>query len=256
MTSEELLSGAGEMRTHEEGTPLLLVVDDDDAVRRMMRLAFSTVGFGVVTTADGDDALRAAKTQRPEAVVVDARLAAGLSGQELVSALKAQADAVPVIVVSGDSRAETRIECIRRGADDFVEKPFAPDELERRLRFLLRHDEAPPDPGDAVRVGDLKIDMERQIVFRDGTMLRLSVTDWTLLQILIVHDGEAVLHRELLVQALGRRQADAIELLQVCIARLRSRIDSTTSGSKIVDFHGVGYALGYAPARQPRSGGK
>ncbi len=237
------------MRPAGEGAPLILVVDDDEALTRMLRLALSTGGFRISSAADGEAALRAASEQRPDAVLVDVRLSAGISGPELVSALKAQTDDVPVIVVSADAAAETRVECLRRGADDFVEKPFSPDELDQRLRFLLRHDEAPPDPGDAVRIGDLRIDVNRRVVFREGALLRLSLTSWTLLEMLIAHDGEAVLHRELLVQTLGRRYARDMELLQACIERLRSTIDSSTSGSKIVDFHGVGYALGYSAVR-------
>ncbi|MBF6600036.1 MAG: response regulator transcription factor [Dehalococcoidia bacterium] len=243
------------MRPAGEGGPLILVVEDDKALTRMIRLTLSTVGFRIITAAEGASALRAATAQQPDAILVDVRLPPGISGPELVGALKLQAD-VPVIVVSGDSRAETRIECTRRGADDFIEKPFNPDELERRLRFLLRHDESPSDPGDAMRLGDLSVDMERQAVFRDHAMLRLSVTDWTLLQTLTAHDGAAVLHRELLVQALGRRHALDTELLQACIERLRIRIDGAIGGSKIIDFHGVGYALGYPVVRPSRGGGK
>lgn len=235
--------------------PLILVVDDDPALRRMIRLALASDGFEVALAEDGEAALRLAPERAPAAILLDVRLSDGPDGQDVLSALKARDD-TPVIVVSGDSDEALRIACMERGADEFLDKPFAPDALERHLRYLLRHDEAPPDPDIAVRIGDLSIDMTRQVVFRDGAMIRLSLTTWTLLELLITADGEAVLYRELLTHALGRTHARDVELLRVCIERLRSKVDSPTSGSKIVDFHGVGYALGYAPQRARGGGGK
>jgi DNA-binding response OmpR family regulator len=235
--------------------PLVLLVEDDAAIRRMVTLVLSSAGLSVAQAGDGESALQLARERPPAAVLLDARLAAGMSGLDALSALKAERD-VPILIMSGDTSEQVQLDAMARDADDFIVKPFQPDTLEQHLLFLLRRDVAPPDPDRCVRVGDLLIDMPRQVVFRDGTMIHLSLTGWTLLELLIAHRGEAVLHRELLTRALGRVHARDVELLHACVARLRSKIDSTTSGSKIVDLHAVRYALAYTPQWPANSGAK
>ena len=215
----------------------------------MVSLVLSTEGFRVVRPPPTESPrLRLARDEPPAAAILDVRLSQGLDGLDVLTALKAERE-VPVLVFTGDSDVALRIECMERGADDFIDKPFSPEKLERHVRFLMRSDETPPDPDRAVRVGDLMIDMERAMVFRDGQMLPLGLTGWSLLDLLISHDGEAVLYRELLARALGRGHASHFDLLKACIDRLRVKIDTPTSASKIIDFHGVGYALAYTPVR-------
>jgi two-component system, OmpR family, KDP operon response regulator KdpE len=233
--------------------PLVLLVEDDAAVRRMERLALTTAGFRIAEAPDGETALRLLHEQ-PAAAVLAINRNAEHPAIETLRAIKEQGD-TPVIIMSADTDTESRIECIAAGADDGLDKPFAPARLELQVRFLLRGEIASPDPADAVRLGDLLLDMPRQAVFRGGQMIRLGLGDWTLLELLVEHNGEGVLHRELLTRALGRTHSRDIDLLRACIERLRRKIDSPTSGSKIVDFHGVGYALGYAPVSGARSGG-
>jgi DNA-binding response OmpR family regulator len=234
--------------------PLILLIEDDAAVRRMERLVLTTAGFGIAEAADGETALRLLHEQRADAAVLAINRNAEPRAVDTLRAIKAQAD-TPVIIMSADTDTESRIECIAAGADDGLDKPFAPARLEQQVRFLLRGEIALPDAADAVRVGDLLLDMSQQAVFRHGRMIRLGLGDWTLLELLVEHNGEGVLHRELLTRALGRTHARDIDLLRACIDRLRRKIDSSTSGSKIVDFHGVGYALGYAPLRPPSASG-
>jgi two-component system KDP operon response regulator KdpE len=196
-----------------------------------------------------------AREQKPAAILIDVHLAKRHGGLDVLAAVKADRD-VPTLVMSADADQALRLEAIQRGADDYLYKPFDTDDLEQRLKFLLRADEPPPDPDQAIGVGDLAVDTAREAIFRKGEMIRLSLTDWRLFELLLAHNGEAVLYRELLTRALGRSQAAQIELLQACIGRLREKLDSGVTGSKIVDFHGVGYALAYSPVRPHTNSGK
>ena len=234
--------------------PLILLVEDDAAVRRMERVVLTTAGLGIAEAADGETALRVMQEQRPDAVVLAINRNAEPRAVEMLRAIKVQGD-TPVIIMSADTDTESRIECIAAGADDGLDKPFAPARLEQQVRFLLRGEMASPEPADAVRVGDLLLDMEGQAAFRGGQMIRLGLGDWTLLELLVEHNGEGVLHRELLTRALGRVHARDNDLLRACIERLRRRIDSTTSGSKSSTFTGwvrAGVRAGAGVARGRR----
>ncbi len=221
--------------------PLLLVVDDEVGVLRLMKLELSAQGFRVVTASDGDEALRIAEEQRPDAVVLDIMMP-GLSGLEVMRRLRERSN-VPIILVTAKDKDSDKVRGLELGADDYVVKPFNPDELGARIRAVLRRMLA-QDVERVVRAGSLEIDLARRLVHKNGEQVTLTRTEWLLLQHLAANAGKVLLAPELLSKVWGPEYRDDLQYLRVWVSRLRAKIEDVPAEPRIIKtLPGIGYML-------------
>ncbi|MES4791860.1 MAG: DNA-binding response regulator [Chloroflexota bacterium] len=221
--------------------PLLLVVDDEPAVLRLIQLELGARGFRVVTASNGEEALRLAEEQRPDAVVLDLMMP-GLSGLEVMRRLRERSN-VPIVLVTAKDRASDKIRGLESGADDYVVKPFNPDELGARIRAVLRRTVA-GEVQRVIRAGNVEIELDRRLVHKSGAQVSLTRTEWLLLQHLAANPDKVILGPELLTKVWGPEYRDDLQYLRVWVSRLRSKLEDTPSEPRIIrTLPGIGYML-------------
>lgn len=229
------------LETTMTSEPLLLVVDDEVGVLRLMKLELSAQGFRVVTASDGEEALRIAEEQRPDAVVLDIMMP-GISGLEVMRRLRERTN-VPVILVTAKDKDSDKIRGLELGADDYVVKPFNPDELGARIRAVLRRMLA-QDVERLIRAGNVEIDLARRLVHKNGEQVALTRTEWLLLQQLAANAGKVMLAQELLSKVWGPEYLDDLQYLRVWVSRLRAKIEDVPAEPRIIKtLPGIGYML-------------
>jgi two-component system KDP operon response regulator KdpE len=221
--------------------PLLLVVDDEAGVLRLMKLELTAQGFRVITAADGEEALRLAEEQRPDAIVLDIMMP-GISGLEVMRRLRERSN-VPIILVTAKDKDSDKVRGLELGADDYVVKPFNPDELGARIRAVLRRAVA-AEVDRVVRAGNVEIDLNRRLVHKNGEQVSLTRTEWLLLQHLAANPDKVILAPELLSKVWGPEYRDDLQYLRVWVSRLRAKIEDAPSEPRIIKtLPGIGYML-------------
>ncbi|GIW17420.1 response regulator transcription factor [Tepidiforma sp.] len=221
--------------------PLLLVVDDEAGVLRLMKLELTAQGFRVITAADGEEALRLAEEQRPDAIVLDIMMP-GISGLEVMRRLRERSN-VPIILVTAKDKDSDKVRGLELGADDYVVKPFNPDELGARIRAVLRRAVA-AEVDRVVRAGNVEIDLNRRLVHKNGEQVSLTRTEWLLLQHLAANPDKVILAPELLSKVWGPEYRDDLQYLRVWVSRLRAKIEDAPAEPRIIKtLPGIGYML-------------
>ena len=220
----------------------ILVVDDEPAIRRLLRNTLLRAGYTVVEAEDGRGALRMAAADRPDAVLLDLGLP-DRDGLGVIPLLRKQGDAV-ILVVSARDAVEEKVTALDLGADDFVTKPFDTEELLARLRVALRH-RGPADAApQVVERGDLSIDLDRRLVSRAGEAVHLTRKEHDVLAVLTRQIGRIVTHEKLLSACWGGDDDPRIEYLRIVIRNLRQKLEAPDPvGSVIANELGVGYRL-------------
>ena len=217
----------------------LLLVEDDAALVRTLRLGLGARGYLVEAADQGRLALAAARERVPDVVLVDLGLP-DMDGVEVVRELRSWTD-VPVLVLSARDAEASKVAALDAGADDYVTKPFGMDELLARLRAALRR-AAPREPTTAVRAGDVTIDLTARRVDRAGIRVHLTPTEWHLMEVLVQSAGRLVTQRELLQEVWGPQYSRETNYLRVYIAQLRRKLeDDPSSPRHILTDPGVGY---------------
>lgn len=225
--------------------PLVLAIDDEAGIRRLLKMLLSQAGYRVATAADGEAGLSAAAELQPDIVLLDI-LIPKLSGFEVLAKLKEADPLRPVVMCTVSSDEQTRLKALEQGADDFIAKPFRHDDLISHIRFLLTSPGEGAARSHVVRLGELEIDLHHQTVQRNGEPLLLSKTEWQLLALLASYDGEPALFSDLLVKVWGPDYRDDLDYLRVWMARLGEKLDGPGADEPVIlAFHGVGYRLNY-----------
>jgi two-component system KDP operon response regulator KdpE len=223
------------------GNGTILIIDDEPQIRRVVRHALD--GFGtILEAATGRDGLDLAAARRPDLVILDLGLP-DMAGASVCTEIR-RWSSVPVVVLSARHSDHEKITLFEAGADDYVTKPFSPEEFEARVRAHLRRARLGPVPGDGgpIEVDGLKIDMARKSIGRDGEDIRLTPTEWDLLRALVADAGKALTHAELFRTVWGRSDGDAQANLRVHVANLRRKIERDAVRPRlIVTEPGVGY---------------
>lgn len=220
----------------------VLVVDDEVAIRRLLRSTLIRAGYAVVEAEDARGALRQAAAEQPSAVLLDLGLP-DRDGLTIIPLLRAQGDAV-VLVVSARDATDEKVTALDLGADDYVTKPFDTDELLARLRVALRHQGLSDASPKIVRRGDLSIDLDRRIVERGGEEVHLTRKEHDVLGVLTRHIGRVVTHERLLAACWGSEEEPRVEYLRIVIRNLRQKLEVPGAvGSVISNELGVGYRL-------------
>ena len=218
----------------------VLVVDDEPQILRALETTLRGAGYDVETAHDGETALTRAAARPPEAVILDLVLP-DRSGIEVCRELRAWLKA-PVLVLSAVGEERDKVEALDAGADDYVTKPFGIDELLARLRAALRRADAPGDP--VLEIGELKIDLDKRVVQRDGEAVSLTPHEFALLRYLAENEGRLLTHRSILREVWGPSYQSESHYLHVYVSQLRRKIEpDPTRPRYLLTEAGAGYRL-------------
>jgi two-component system KDP operon response regulator KdpE len=233
--------------------PLVLAVDDEPGILRLINLVLSNNGFRVMVAEDGMEALRIAERHRPDLVILDVRMPQ-MGGIEVMRKLRERIT-TPIILLTAKSNDEDKIFGLESGADDYLVKPFNPGELSARARAVIRRSHRLPGNGTTVKADGVEVDLDRRLVTKDGQLVSLTRTEWRLLQELATNAGRVMLNAELLGSVWGSDYRDDLQYLRVWISRLRSKIERVPGDPKIlVTFPGIGYMFTSAGSHENGNG--
>jgi len=223
----------------------VLVVDDEVAIRRFLRVSLAARGYSVLEAATARQAMEVAAAEQPEIVILDLNLP-DTDGIEVTRRLR-EWSSVPIIVLSVRGQDEDKIAALDAGADDYLTKPFSTGELLARIRVALRHAARTADE-PIITVGDLVVDVARRIVTVSGREISLTPIEYAVLKALALHAGKVLIHRYLMQEVWGPGYDPDTNLLRVNISKLRHKIEADPARPRyIVTEPGVGYRLRAAP---------
>lgn len=217
----------------------ILIADDDAQMLRAVRITLTARGYDVVTAADGKQALDLAISKHPDLIILDLGMP-GLNGIEVTQAIRGWSQA-PILVVSGRSESWEKVEALDAGADDYVTKPFSADELLARIRALTRRSPAGADEA-VVRFGDVTVNLAAHVVTRAGASVRLTPTEWRLLETLVRNHDKLVTRETLLTEVWGPQYTTDTGYLRLYIAQLRKKLEPEPAKPRyLLTDAGMGY---------------
>lgn len=217
----------------------ILIADDDPQILRALRITLSARGYEVVTAPDGRSALNAAIDTHPDLIVLDLGMP-GLTGIEVIEAVRGWSQ-LPILVVSGRSDSMDKVDALDAGADDYVTKPFAADELLARIRALSRRTPAATDE-PVVSFGDVSVDLAARVVTRAGTTVRVTPTEWRLLELLIRNPDRLVTRETILTEVWGPQYTTDTGYLRLYLSQLRKKLEPEPSHPRyLLTEAGMGY---------------
>lgn len=225
-------------------TAAILVIEDDPAIQRFLRVSLAGHGYDVVESDTGKDGLLQAASRQPDLVILDLGLP-DMDGVELVKQLR-QWSPVPVIVVSARGKEQDKIVALDAGADDYLTKPFGVGELMARVRVALRHAAvADTETGDPVYTfEELKVDLLHRRVTVGEKQVHLTPNEFKLLATLVKHAGMVMTHRQLLKEVWGPGSGNETHYLRVYMNQLRQKLELDPARPKyLLTEPGVGYRL-------------
>lgn len=232
--------------------PLVLVADDEPRITKLVSIALGEEGFRVVRAGSGEEALAKAEELRPDIVLLDIVMP-DLDGIEVMRQLRERRP-VPVILLTAKGSTADKAKGLDLGADDYIAKPFHPDELVARVRAVLRRSSGAQPGFGVLRFDDVEIDLERRMVTRADELVQLSRTEWLLLQHLAANAGKVVLHTELLTKVWGPEYRDDLQYLRVWVSRVRRKLGALPGEpGRIKTFQGIGYLLDVEPPVRPET---
>lgn len=231
----------------------VLVVDDDAVLGRALTVNLQARGYDVECLATGRAALAAAAARAPDAVILDLGLP-DLDGMEVLAGLRCWTD-LPVLVLSARAGQPDTVAALDAGADDMVTKPFGMDELLARLRAALRRASRPTTGGvPVVDAGAFAVDLQARQALVDGAVVRLTPTEWSLLEVLARHPDQVVSHAQLLQDVWGPGCEGQNHYLRVHVAALRRKLEPTPSAPRhLLNDARLGYRLS-TRGRDPSAG--
>jgi DNA-binding response OmpR family regulator len=218
----------------------VLVIEDDPTVGQFVKRGLEEARYTVDLVADGEEGEALASSQPYDLVVLDLRLP-GRSGQQVLRNLRARNFERPILVLTAQDAVDAKVETLRAGADDYVTKPFAFEELLARVEALARRPRAIVSP--RIAVADLEVDLDARIVTRAGQPIELTPKEFLVLEYLARHAGR-VLSRTLITEyAWGYHFDPGTNIVDVVINHLRKKIDAAHDKKLIATVRGVGYVL-------------
>ncbi len=227
--------------------PLILVIEDEPAIRRFLRATLAQRGYALREAGSGADGLAQAAEKPPDLVILDLGLP-DLDGLDLIGRLRAWLPA-PIIVLSARGQERDKVAALDLGADDYLTKPFGVEELAARIRVALRHAERlrrPPGQADdpVFTIGDLRVDLARRQVSVGDTEVHLTPIEYRLLETLVRHAGKVLTHRQILREVWGPGYAEEAHYVRVYMGQLRHKIEADPARPRYLRTEaGVGYRL-------------
>lgn len=229
-----------------QSKPLILIVDDEPQIRRLLTLMLEANGYRVLTAASGQESLVLAAQHQPALVLLDIGLP-DMPGQAVLQRLREWSQ-VPTIILSVRDDERGKVAALDGGADDYVTKPFNADELLARLRVALRRANNKEDQA-WFRADDLLVEFAARRVTVQGREIRLTKLEYDLLRLLVRHAGKVLTHSQILREVWGPTHEQDTHYLRVYVAHLREKIESSPEAPrKILTELGVGYRFAAPPA--------
>jgi two-component system, OmpR family, KDP operon response regulator KdpE len=220
----------------------VLIIEDEPAIRTVLRVLLEAEGYRVV---EADTALRAeieARSHKPDLLLIDLGLPDG-DGLVVIRRVRAWSQ-VPIVVLSARAMEEQKVAALDAGADDYVTKPFSAPELLARLRAALRRNVRSTSPQAALQFGTLRIDLARREAHRDGAEVHLTPLEYRVLECLARQLGAIIMQRQLIREVWGPERQDDSRSLRVCIKNLRAKIEPDPRQPRyLVTETGLGYRL-------------
>ena len=219
----------------------VLIVDDEPAVRRFLRVTLAAQSYNILEATTGQEALATAAKDKPDIIVLDIGLP-DIDGVEVTKLLRQWTD-MPIIVLSVRGSEGDKIAALDAGADDYLTKPFSVGELLARIRAALRR-VTQKSGGPIFTNGSLKVDLSRRLITVSSLEVQLTPTEYELLGVLITHAGKVLTHHFLLQEVWGVEYGEELHMLHVNISNLRRKIEQDSAHPQlIITEPGVGYRL-------------
>ena len=229
-----------------------LVVDDDEAVLRLVAAVFEDGHYELVLARDGEQALEAAAEQAPDVVVLDLSLP-GVPGLEVCRRLATWFEG-PILILSGHDEEDVVVEALDLGADDYLTKPFRPKELRARVQALERRSLQSPPSTAVMQFGELRIDLARRRVAREGREIRLTRTEFDILAFLVQKREMVVTPSAIMEKVWGAHQGDYVQTIRVHVGHIRKKIELEPSHPRyLVTEAGVGYRFAVPEAENAQA---
>lgn len=222
--------------------PLILIIEDEQPIRRFLRASLAAEGYRLNEAESGQQGLRLASQQPPDLVILDLGLP-DQDGQQVLKSLREWLTA-PIIILSARDQENQKVQALDSGADDYVTKPFGTAELLARMRTALRHSSVGPETSPVFTVGDITVDLAARLVRVHQAPVHLTPLEYKLLATLIKHAGKVLTHRFLLQEVWGPGHADETHSLRVFMASLRRKLEADSARPHyLLTEPGVGYRL-------------
>jgi len=225
----------------EKIKPLILVIDDEPQIRRLLQMTLTAHDYDVTVAATGQDGLNAAASKPPELIILDMNLP-DIHGIEVLKRLR-EWYTHPVMVLSVVNDEDTIVKALDLGADDYLTKPFGVPELLARLRVCFRHNRS--EAAEPIfKSGPLTVDFTKREVFIDNGQVHLTTTEFKMLSLFVQHAGKVLTHQHILREVWGPGSTQDIQYLRVYIGHLRSKLEADQNLPQlIITEPGVGYRL-------------
>ena len=220
----------------------ILIVDDEAAIRKFLRLSLECDAFNVIEAANAKDGIRELIGRRPEAVILDLGLP-DMDGIEAIHLIR-EWSSTPIIVLTVKDDEDSKVRALDAGADDYLTKPFSVPELMARLRAALRRTTTDSEQQSTFKSGGLEVDLAGRIVKISGVEIHLTNTEYDILALFIKHAGKVLTHRQILKEIWGPNAVEHTQYLRVYIGHLRKKIEPPSCSQQIIITEpGVGYRL-------------
>lgn len=224
--------------------PVVIVIEDDPAIRRFLRTSLSTQGFSVHQATTGKQGIIEAGVRKPDLLILDLGLP-DMDGVEVIKAIRAWS-AMPIIILSARSGEQPKINALDAGADDYLTKPFGFGELMARIRVALRHASRPAQAGQAdIFVTDnLQVDLLNRVVSVNQQEVHLTPIQYRLLAVLVRNAGKVMTHQQILKEVWGPSYQENAHYLRIYMSQLRQKLEADPTQPKfLLTESGVGYRL-------------
>jgi len=220
----------------------ILIVDDETAIRKFLRLSLENEGCEVVEAETAKDGIRELIGKRPDAIILDLGLP-DLDGIDVIRKIR-EWSSIPIVVLTVKDDEENKVKALDAGADDYLTKPFGIPELMARLRAALRHTQHGSEQVSTFKSGSLEVDLVGRIVKVLGNEVHLTSTEYDILALLIKHVGKVMTHRQILREIWGPNAVEHTQYLRVYVGHLRKKIEPHPNSKQIITTEqGVGYRL-------------
>lgn len=238
----------GKLRDKMETKSTILVIEDEQPIQKFLRTTLGGENFKVIEAVTGESGMRHAAVDQPDLIILDLGLP-DIDGVDVTKRLR-EWTAIPIIVVSARGKEQDKILALDAVADDYLTKPFGVGELLARVRVCLRHlAAANQETGDPVfEVGNIRVDLARREITRDGQSVHLTPNEFKLLAVLVKHAGKVLTHQQLLKEVWGPGSATQTHYLRVYMNQLRQKLEFDAARPQyLLTEPAVGYRLASMP---------